>query len=188
MKKNYIKEETIDRMRADEGLLLEFFREYISVSVSQNPNSLFQILYFSNKKITIVCYFSIHFSWVCLQKVESRIRTLSDLRELASAESLDSFTLIYSNILEHQPDCPVIIEDALHYILHCNVDTILYIYMNIYELESLKKNWNKLQAEVVEKLVALREGIPRKDAKEVILTGCDFLFLTLFFCYLNLGE
>lgn len=50
MKKNYIKEETIDRMRADEGLLLEFFREYISVSVSQNPNSLFQILYFSNKK------------------------------------------------------------------------------------------------------------------------------------------
>ncbi|XP_059631465.1 exocyst complex component SEC6 [Cornus florida] len=92
--KNYIKEETIERMRLDEEVLLDFFREYISVS-----------------------------------KVENRVRTLSDLRELASAESLDSFTLIYTNILEHQPDCP---------------------------------------AEVVEKLVGLREGIPRKDAKEVV--------------------
>jgi hypothetical protein len=43
----------------------------------------------------------------CAQKVESRVRILADLRELASAESLDSFTLIYTNILEHQPDCPV---------------------------------------------------------------------------------
>ncbi|KAM3243676.1 hypothetical protein ACQJBY_055552 [Aegilops geniculata] len=63
------------------------------------------------------------------QKVENRVRILADLRELASAESLDSFTLIYTNILEHQPDCP---------------------------------------SEVVEKLVALREGIPRKEAKEVV--------------------
>ncbi|XP_054795564.1 exocyst complex component SEC6 [Prosopis cineraria] len=92
--KNYIKEETIERMRLDEEVIMDFFREYISVS-----------------------------------KVESRLRILSDLRELASAESLDTFTLIYTNILEHQPDCP---------------------------------------AEVVEKLVGLREGIPRKDAKEVI--------------------
>ncbi|EOX92691.1 SEC6 isoform 3 [Theobroma cacao] len=90
--KNYIKEETIERMRLDEEVLMDFFREYISVS-----------------------------------KVESRVRILSDLRELASAESLDTFTLIYTNILEHQPDCP---------------------------------------PDVVEKLVALREGIPRKDAKE----------------------
>ncbi|KAH1266507.1 Exocyst complex component SEC6 [Glycine max] len=79
--KNYIKEETIERMRLDE------------------------------------------------EKVENRVSVLSDLRELASAESLDTFTLIYTNILEHQPDCP---------------------------------------PEVVEKLVGLREGIPRKDAKEVI--------------------
>jgi exocyst complex component 3 len=63
-----------------------------------------------------------------LQKVETRVRILADLRELASAESLDSFTLIYTNILEHQPDCP---------------------------------------PEVVEKLVGMREGIPRKEAKEV---------------------
>ncbi|XP_028757898.1 exocyst complex component SEC6-like [Neltuma alba] len=62
-------------------------------------------------------------------KVESRLRILSDLRELASAESLDAFSLIYSNILEHQPDCP---------------------------------------AEVVEKLVGMREDITRKDAKEVV--------------------
>ncbi|CAH2066807.1 unnamed protein product [Thlaspi arvense] len=92
--KNYIKEETIERMRLDEEVLMDFFREYISAS-----------------------------------KVESRIRIMSDLRELASAESLDAFTLVYSNILEHQPDCP---------------------------------------AEVVEKLVGLREGIPRKDTKEVV--------------------
>ncbi|KAJ0095639.1 hypothetical protein Patl1_16045 [Pistacia atlantica] len=93
--KNYIKEETIERMRLDEEVIMDFFREYISVN-----------------------------------KVETRVRALSDLRELASAESLDTFTLIYTNILEHQPDCP---------------------------------------PEVVEKLVALREGIPRKDAKEVVL-------------------
>ncbi|KAK3428045.1 hypothetical protein EUGRSUZ_F04156 [Eucalyptus grandis] len=92
--RNYIKEETIERMRLDEEVLMDFFREYISVS-----------------------------------KVENRVRILSDLRELASAESLDTFTLIYTNILEHQPDCP---------------------------------------PEVVEKLVGLREGIPRKDAKEVV--------------------
>ncbi|PKU70910.1 exocyst complex component SEC6-like [Dendrobium catenatum] len=92
--KTYIKEETIERMRLDEEVLMDFFREYISVT-----------------------------------KVETRVKILGDLRELASAESLDSFTLIYTNILEHQPDCP---------------------------------------PEVVEKLVALREGIPRKDAKEVV--------------------
>lgn len=92
--KNYIKEETIERMRLDEEVIMDFFREYITVS-----------------------------------KVENRVSILSDLRELASAESLDTFTLIYTNILEHQPDCP---------------------------------------PEVVEKLVGLREGIPRKDAKEVV--------------------
>uniref|UniRef100_M8CE14 Uncharacterized protein n=1 Tax=Aegilops tauschii TaxID=37682 RepID=M8CE14_AEGTA len=92
--KNYIKEETVERMRLDEEVLMDFFREHTSVT-----------------------------------KVENRVRILADLRELASAESLDSFTLIYTNILEHQPDCP---------------------------------------SEVVEKLVALREGIPRKEAKEVV--------------------
>ncbi|KAF3976364.1 hypothetical protein CMV_000450 [Castanea mollissima] len=94
IQRNYIKEDTIERMRLDEEVLMDFFREYITVS-----------------------------------KVENRVRILSDLRELASAESLDTFTLIYTNILEHQPDCP---------------------------------------PEVVEKLVGLREGIPRKDAKEVV--------------------
>nr|XP_010939564.1 exocyst complex component SEC6 isoform X2 [Elaeis guineensis] len=92
--KNYIREETIERMRLDEEVIMDFFRESINVT-----------------------------------KVENRVRILGDLRELASAESLDSFTLIYTNILEHQPDCP---------------------------------------PEVVEKLVALREGIPRKEAKEVV--------------------
>ncbi|CAK9173974.1 unnamed protein product [Ilex paraguariensis] len=94
IQKNYIKEETIERMRLDEEVLMDFFREYITVS-----------------------------------KVENRVRILSDLRDLASAESPDSFTLVYTNILEHQPNCP---------------------------------------PEVVEKIVGLREGIPRKDAKEVV--------------------
>lgn len=92
--KNYIKEETIERMRLDEEVIMDFFREYISVA-----------------------------------KIENRIRILLDLRELASSGSPDSFTLVYTNILEHQPDCP---------------------------------------PEVVEKIVGMREGIPRKDAKEVV--------------------
>ncbi|KAK4601561.1 hypothetical protein RGQ29_010924 [Quercus rubra] len=75
IQRGYIKEETIERMRLDEEVLMDFFREYITVS-----------------------------------KVENRVRILSDLRELASAESLDTFTLIYTNILEHQPDCPVVQE------------------------------------------------------------------------------
>ncbi|KAG6400223.1 hypothetical protein SASPL_137048 [Salvia splendens] len=94
VQKNCIKEETIERMKLDEEVLMDFFRGYISIS-----------------------------------KVENRVRVLADLRELASAESLDSFTLVYTNILEHQPDCP---------------------------------------PEVVDKLMSLREGIPRKDAKEVV--------------------
>nr|GMC59121.1 exocyst complex component SEC6 [Ipomoea batatas]GMC65652.1 exocyst complex component SEC6 [Ipomoea batatas] len=92
--KHHIKEETIERMKLDEEVLTDFFREYISAS-----------------------------------KVETKLRILGDLRELASAESPEYFTLVYTNILEHQPDCP---------------------------------------PEVVEKLVGLREGIPRKDAKEVV--------------------
>ncbi|XP_076894273.1 exocyst complex component SEC6-like [Bidens hawaiensis] len=92
--KNYIKEETIERMKLDEKVLVDFFTKHTST-----------------------------------KNVENRLRILIDLRELASAESPDTFTLVYTNILEHQPDCP---------------------------------------PEVVEKIVGLREGIPRKDAKEVV--------------------
>lgn len=92
--RSYIREETLERMRIDEELLLDFFREYITLS-----------------------------------KVEKRVQPLADLRELASAESVDSFTLVYSSILRNHPDCP---------------------------------------PEVVEKIIALREGIPRKDAREVL--------------------
>ncbi|KAF9612489.1 hypothetical protein IFM89_000411 [Coptis chinensis] len=115
--RNYIKEETIERMRLDEEVLMDFFREYINVS------NIFGML-FSTSYATFAVFFM-----NLVQKVENRVQILSDLRELASAESLDTFTLIYTNILEHQPDCP---------------------------------------HEVVEKLVGLREGIPRKDAKEVV--------------------
>ncbi|CAH9125608.1 unnamed protein product [Cuscuta epithymum] len=71
MQKNYIKEETIERMRLDEKVLMAFFQKYIIVS-----------------------------------KVKNRLRVLGDLRELASSESPNSFTRVYTNILEHQPDCP----------------------------------------------------------------------------------
>ncbi|KAI7733907.1 hypothetical protein M8C21_031934 [Ambrosia artemisiifolia] len=99
--KNYIKEETIERMILDEEILMDFFKKHTSV-----------------------------------KNVENRLRILVDLRELASAESPDTFTLVYTHILEHQPDCP---------------------------------------PEVVERLVGLREGIPRKDAKEVcILPNLEF--------------
>lgn len=62
-------------------------------------------------------------------KVDKRILPLAELRDLASAESVDSFTEAYLKLLENHPDCP---------------------------------------PEVVEKLVALRDDIPKKDAKEVV--------------------
>ncbi|CAM6087311.1 unnamed protein product [Calypogeia fissa] len=93
--RNFIKEETLDRLKVDEEVLSEFFKDII------NP-----------------------------AKVEKRLQPLAELRELASSESVDAFTLAYTNLLQNHPDCP---------------------------------------PEVVEKLVALREGIPRKDAREVVL-------------------
>nr|GEZ88524.1 exocyst complex component SEC6 [Tanacetum cinerariifolium] len=92
--KNYIKEETIERMRLDEEVLTDFFREYISVNI-----------------------------------IENRLRILIDYDNMITADSPDTFTLVYTHILEHQPDCP---------------------------------------PDVVERIVGLREGIPRKDAKEVV--------------------
>ncbi|KAL9171924.1 hypothetical protein ABFS82_03G012200 [Erythranthe guttata] len=99
IQKNYIKEETIERMKLDEEILMDFFREY---------------------------------------KVENRVRVLSDLRKLAASESRDSFTLVYTNILEHQPDCP---------------------------------------PEVVEKVISLREGIPRKDVEKIV-QECEEIYKT----------
>lgn len=99
--KKHINEETIERMRLDEQVLMDFFREYISIS-----------------------------------KVESIVRILSDLRELASAETLDAFTLVYTRILKYHPYCPPV---------------------------------------VVEKLVHMREGIPRKEAKGVV-KACKEIF------------
>ncbi|KAL5992217.1 SNARE-binding exocyst subunit S6 [Asimina triloba] len=114
--RNYIKEETIERMKLDEEVLSDFFREYINSSLFMEEEFVDDLVVMEEEFVDDL-------------KVENRASVLSQLRELASAESLDTFTLIYTNILEHHPDCP---------------------------------------PEVVEKLVGLREGIPRKDAKEVI--------------------
>lgn len=92
--RNYIKEETLQRLKVDEDVITEFFKEFI------NP-----------------------------AKVGKRVQPLAELRDLASSESVEEFTLAYTNLLGTHPDCP---------------------------------------PEVVERLVALREGIPRKDAKEVL--------------------
>ncbi|MCO5593047.1 hypothetical protein L7F22_047052 [Adiantum nelumboides] len=62
-------------------------------------------------------------------KVEKRVQPLSDLRYVASAESLDAFTLAYTTLLQNQPDCP---------------------------------------PEVVEKILQIRENIPKSDAREVV--------------------
>lgn len=34
LQKNYIREETVERMRLDEEVIMDFFREYIGVTVS----------------------------------------------------------------------------------------------------------------------------------------------------------
>lgn len=44
---------------------------------------------------------------VAKQKVEKRILPLAELRDLASAESVDAFTEAYLKLLENHPDCPV---------------------------------------------------------------------------------
>ncbi|EFJ12004.1 hypothetical protein SELMODRAFT_269181 [Selaginella moellendorffii] len=97
--RNYIKEDMLERMKVDEEILADFFREYISPA-----------------------------------KAAKRVQPLAEFRDLASAESLEAFTLAYTNMLQNHPDCP---------------------------------------PEVVEKILALREGIPRKDVREVFQSCKD---------------
>lgn len=150
-------------MRLDEEVIMDFFREYISVNVSIRLQLCWFLFYFlflflfffweKKKKIMstilniyqmlIVCVDNILWQfiscesncsllkhcfvyWLLLQKVESRVRILSDLRELASAESLDTFTLVYTNILEHQPDCPV------NFLSYCHAAIKIILLLNFY--------------------------------------------------------
>jgi exocyst complex component 3 len=76
--KNYIKEETLERLKVDEEVLGEFFRDVL------NP-----------------------------AKVDKRVQPLAEIRELASAESVDAFTLAYTNLLQNHPDCPVRVQNIL---------------------------------------------------------------------------
>lgn len=41
------------------------------------------------------------------QKVEKRLQPLTDIWELASSESVDAYTLAYTNLLQNHPDCQV---------------------------------------------------------------------------------
>jgi hypothetical protein len=47
------------------------------------------------------------------QKVDKRVQPLAEIRELASAESVDAFTLAYTNLLQNHPDCPVRVQNIL---------------------------------------------------------------------------
>jgi hypothetical protein len=41
------------------------------------------------------------------------VQPLAEIRELASAESVDAFTLAYTNLLQNHPDCPVRVQNIL---------------------------------------------------------------------------
>jgi hypothetical protein len=45
--------------------------------------------------------------------VDKRVQPLAEIRELASAESVDAFTLAYTNLLQNHPDCPVRVRTIL---------------------------------------------------------------------------
>jgi hypothetical protein len=42
-----------------------------------------------------------------VQKVEKRVQPLADLRELIMSDSIESFELNYTTLLQNHPDCPV---------------------------------------------------------------------------------
>ncbi|KAL6585548.1 SNARE-binding exocyst subunit S6 [Orobanche minor] len=119
---SYITEETIERMRLDEEVIMNFFGKHISDS-----------------------------------EVEYRLSVLSNLRELASAESLEMFIFLYTKILKHQPDCPL---STPHWTKSKHI--------NCLDTTCFTKNLLVLDPEVVKKLIGLRKGIPWKDANEVI--------------------
>lgn len=147
-------------MKLDEDVIMEFFLEYMTNTVS--TIALSNYLYINCKKCradsaemdycNIVVYTCYSYSrtfmsrylvrYACnmnvmnvglyvdfdflginitcnnaVQKVENRVKVLAELRELASAESPDTFTLVYTNILDHQPDCPVsaVLQSAEYY-------------------------------------------------------------------------
>eukprot|EP00271_Cylindrocystis_brebissonii_P002923 TRINITY_DN13676_c0_g1_i1.p1 TRINITY_DN13676_c0_g1~~TRINITY_DN13676_c0_g1_i1.p1 ORF type:complete len:735 (+),score=196.15 TRINITY_DN13676_c0_g1_i1:510-2714(+) len=99
MQKAYIVTDTIDRLRKDELLLENCFKETIGA-----------------------------------KRLKERLEALADIRELASADSPEAFTLGYTKLLSNHPDC---------------------------------------QPSVVEKLVALREGIPAADRRDVVQECAD---------------
>eukprot|EP00850_Spirogloea_muscicola_P023325 SM000347S12999 [mRNA] locus=s347:8276:14393:- [translate_table: standard] len=94
LQKSYINEAMIERLKLDEDVLAELFKESINEA-----------------------------------KFEKRLQPMADLRELASSDSVEAVTLVYTNLLNSHPDCTPF---------------------------------------VVERLMALREDIPKKEAKEVV--------------------
>lgn len=106
LQKVHIKEETLKRLEVDEVVLGEFFREIITPAVSQ-PHKIIKFLFsFLSKMCLVTCLISDGCVYA-KQKVDKRILPLAELRDLASAESVDSFTEAYLKLLENHPDCPV---------------------------------------------------------------------------------
>lgn len=57
--------------------------------------------------VHFVFYSSMPGCFFAKQKVDKRILPLAELRDLASAESVDAFTEAYAKLLQNHPDCPV---------------------------------------------------------------------------------
>ena len=86
---------------------------------------------------------------------------LGDIRMLASAGDVDSFMLCYSKLLDSHPDCPV---SHTWESLACNkIGTWNKFELGVFGV----LGFGHAQPLVVEKIVSLREGIPRKEAKDV---------------------
>lgn len=66
------------------------------------------------------------------QKVDKRILPLAELRDLASAESVDAFTEAYLKLLENHPDCPVRSCSLLRIKISINSDFCVGVFVQVF--------------------------------------------------------
>lgn len=61
--------------------------------------------------------------------MEKRIQPLAEIRDLASAESVDAFTFAYTNLLQNHPDCPVTLNDFLRDLKELQFRVVVDMYL-----------------------------------------------------------
>lgn len=61
--------------------------------------------------------------------MEKRIQPLAEIRDLASAESVDAFTFAYTNLLQNHPDCPVTLNDCLRDLKELQYRVVVDMYL-----------------------------------------------------------